>query len=294
MLWLAAADDMPAQETLATLSAERITHEKLTPAEISQRFPQFSLENVEFGIFEPQSGVLLARRAVTAVLEEAVRLGVQYRIEAAVSPNQARGKLSRLLTRGGEEFSAATFVFACGAWLAGLFPNLLNTRIFPTRQEVFYFGTPPGAKEFLPGAMPTWLHRTDDMYGMPDVDNRGIKLACDRHGPPADPDSELRVVSETGKIEAVKYVRRRLPALKDAPIVESRVCQYENTWNGDLLLDRHPDWDNVWIAGGGSGHGFKHGPSVGEYLSGRILNEISAEPRFSFISKKERQERAVY
>jgi sarcosine oxidase len=72
------------------------------------------------------------------------------------------------------------------------------------------------------------------------------------------------------------------------------VCQYENTWNGDFLVDRHPDFDNVWIAGGGSGHGFKHGPALGEYLTQRILHDAPGEPRFSISAKQTAQRRAIY
>ena len=75
---------------------------------------------------------------------------------------------------------------------------------------------------------------------------------------------------------------------------EFRVCQYENTSNGDFLIDRHPELENVWLVGGGSGHGFKHGPAVGEYVSARILHGAEAEPRFSLASKAETQKRTVY
>ena len=64
-----------------------------------------------------------------------------------------------------------------------------------------------------------------------------------------------------------------MPALADAPIVESRVCQYENTSTGDFLIDRHPELENVWIAGGGSGHGFKHGPVIGETMAELVMKE---------------------
>ena len=85
------------------------------------------------------------------------------------------------------------------------------------------------------------------------------------------------------------------PGLKDAPLVETRVCQYENSSNGDFLLDRHPQMKNVWLAGGGSGHGFKHGPAVGEYLAAQVLGTGNApEPRFSLATKGTVQKRAVY
>jgi sarcosine oxidase len=294
MLWLASASDVSARQTLTTLAAKHIIHEKLTTAEIGTRYPQFSLDNIEFGIFEPQSGVLLARRAVMAVLEDGIRSGIKYIIEAVLSPEPGTRCLAELRTRSGKTLSAGTFVFACGAWLPKMFPSLLRSRLFPTRQEVFYFGPPAGSHEFQPETMPTWLHRTDDMYGLPDLESRGIKLASDRHGPPADPDSEIRLATESAEREARDYLRRRIPSLKHVPIVETRVCQYENTSNGDFLLDRHPDWDNVWLAGGGSGHGFKHGPALGDYLANRIIDNVLPESRFSLSTKLEAQERAVY
>jgi len=144
--------------------------------------------------------------------------------------------------------------------------------------------------------MPIWLHHTgpDIPYVIPDIENRGFKIAFDRHGPAFDPDSGSRVV-DASSIERLRaYLRAHVPVLADAPIVETRVCQYENTWNGDFLIDRHPDYENVWIAGGGSGHGFKHGPMVGEYVSDRILHNAAAEPRFAIASKETRRARSVY
>jgi glycine/D-amino acid oxidase-like deaminating enzyme len=135
---------------------------------------------------------------------------------------------------------------------------------------------------------------TDLVYGMPALDGRGAKIAIDEHGPQFDPDRGERMVS-TESIKAVRaYLARRLPSLVDAPITETRVCQYENTSNGDFLIDRHPDFKNVWLAGGGSGHGFKHGPAVGEYVTAMISGSGTAEPRFSLATKEKVQERKVY
>ena len=144
--------------------------------------------------------------------------------------------------------------------------------------------------------MPAWIDFSDPRgpYGFPDLEGRGIKLAFDRHGGAFDPDSGDRRVSEAGLEEAYRFLAERFPALRDAPLTESRVCQYENTSNGDFLLDRHPELDNVWLAGGGSGHGFKHGPAVGEYLAGRILGGRTPEPRFSLAAKQETQRRSVF
>jgi glycine/D-amino acid oxidase-like deaminating enzyme len=129
---------------------------------------------------------------------------------------------------------------------------------------------------------------------MPDIESRGLKIAYDGHGERVDPDTESRIVSPVMRERVRAYVALRFPDLKDAPIVETRVCQYENTSSGDFLIDRHPGMENVWFAGGGSGHGFKHGPAVGEYVTGRLLDRIQPEPRFSLATKATLQNRMVF
>lgn len=91
-----------------------------------------------------------------------------------------------------------------------------------------------------------------------------------------------------------EFVGRRFPTLKNAPLLEARVCQYENTSNGDFLIDRHPDFDNVWLVGGGSGHGFKHGPALGEYVAARVTEGGPVEPRFTLATKDTVQKRSVF
>ncbi len=175
-----------------------------------------------------------------------------------------------------------------------VFPEILGSRIFPSRQEVFFFGVPAGDARYAPPALPTWLFQEDEIYGMPDLESRGLKIALDRHGERVDPDTQSRLASAEGADEARRFVAQRFPGMRGAPIVETRVCQYENTWNGDFLIDRHPQIENVWLVGGGSGHGFKHGPAVGEYVAGRILGGVTEEARFSLASKKTVQRRAVF
>jgi sarcosine oxidase len=237
--------------------------------------------------------VLLARRAVQAVVEQARKNGVDYRTDAVFGPI-GEGKLKEVATRSGETISAGAFVFACGPWLPKVFPQILGDRIFPSRQEVFFFGVPPGETRFTQLAMPTWICLADEHYGMPDIENRGFKIAFDRHGERVDPDTQSRIASEEGAASARAYLARRFPVLKDAPVVETRVCQYENTSNGDFLVDKHPQFENVWLVGGGSGHGFKHGPSMGEYAAACVKKGAITEKRFSFATKEAVQKRAVY
>ncbi|HYL78594.1 MAG TPA: FAD-dependent oxidoreductase, partial [Bryobacteraceae bacterium] len=289
VLWTAPADDPRSAQTAATLEKCGVAFERYPPAELAVHYPQFRFSEERIGIFEPGSGVLLARRAVQAVVEEAVRNGVDYFREAALAP--VNGTVH---TTSGHSLLAGAFVYACGPWLPKIFPALLAGRIRPTRQEVFYFGAPAGDRRFTAPAMPAWIDFSDARgpYTLPDVESRGLKLGFDRHGPAFDPDSGDRVA--TGIEEARAFLAERFPALSGAPLVESRVCQYENTSTGDFLIDQHPDFPNVWLVGGGSGHGFKHGPMVGEYVTGRMDGRIAAESRFSLATKSSEEERAVY
>ena len=293
VLWLAGDDDSRVMQSMATLKRCEVPFEEMDKAALERRYPQISFERVTRGFLEPKSGALMARRAVAAVVEDAVKLGADFRI-AKVEMPRGNGNLKSVTCSNGEIISAGQFVFACGSWLGKVFPEILGHRIFPSRQEVFFFGVPPGDERFAPPALPTWLFQEDEYYGMPDIEGRGLKIALDHHGERVDPDTQSRLPTAAEAEVVHGYVASRFPALKDAPVVETRVCQYENTSNGDFLIDRHPQIENVWFAGGGSGHGFKHGPAVGEYLAGQLLDKAKAEPRFSLDTKATTQNRAVY
>ncbi|HTC42904.1 MAG TPA: FAD-dependent oxidoreductase [Candidatus Acidoferrales bacterium] len=293
VLWLSGGTDSTLKESIANLHRYGVNHKLFQREELQRFYPQVNFDGVSRGLLETESGVLLARRAVACAVDFALRQGVQLQI-AQIAPLLGGKKLESIETAGGEPISAGNFVFACGPWLGKLFPGILGPRIFPTRQEVFFFATPPGDTRFAPPALPTWLFQADEVYGMPDLESRGLKVARDTHGEPVDPGTQSRLASVGGAAWASNFVARRFPALKDAPIVETRVCQYENTSNGDFLIDRHPEFSNVWFAGGGSGHGFKHGPAVGEYTAAMVLGEGTAEPRFSLATKATHQKRTVH
>ncbi len=207
---------------------------------------------------------------------------------------EGKGRLAFVTTGTGRRIRANLFVFACGAWLLKIFPHLLGDRIFPTRQEVFFFGSPAGESRFRTPQMPTWISLGDEVYGLPDIENRGFKVAIDRHGPIFDPDSGNRIVTANGLRAVQQYVTARLKGAGDAPVIETRVCQYENTSNGDFLIDRHPDFANLWLVGGGSGHGFKHGPALGEYVPGCMLEGKPIERRFTLATKAVVQHRTIF
>ena len=296
VLWLSNDDDTYLKSLCSVLKQAGVEREELASKEIAQRWPQLRFNEVTWGVLEPNSGLLLARDAVQTLMKELVANGVEYIPFGANAPAGREGRVKAIQGSAGESISAGTFIFCCGPWLPKIFPDLLGDRIFPTRQEVFFLGALAGSADFQPPKMPVWLHRTHTglPYALPDIEGRGFKIAFDHHGARFDPDTDMRVVGESSIAQLRKYLRQHIPQLEHAPVIETRVCQYENTWNGDFLIDLHPQFENVWIAGGGSGHGFKHGPALGEYLSGRILHGAPGEPRFSLAAKQTVQHRTIY
>jgi sarcosine oxidase len=297
VLWIARQGNSYVAQSRATLHALEIPFRDLSAADLARDYPQIRLDPAAIAILEFESGALLARQAVQAVVHEFIKRGGSYRV-AAIGTPQARETLAAVVTSAGESIRADAFVFACGPWLGKVFPDLLAQRIFVTRQDVLFFGIPAGDTRFAPPRMPVWIDFSDDrgMYGFPDLETRGFKVAFDKHGDRFDPDTADRIVTADKLAAARAYVAERFPALADSPVIDARVCQYENTSNGDFLIDRHPAYENVWIAGGGSGHGFKHGPAVGEYVAARVTgtSEPEVEPRFALGSKSTEQRRAVF
>jgi sarcosine oxidase len=293
VLWLGRSDEPRATTTLETLKRLGIRHEWLTQGQIRQRWPQIQLEPLEEAIFEPASGGLAARRAVQAVVAEYERREGEFRRESALPPSETGGWLDEITLGSGAVVSGEQYVFACGPWLGKLFPKAVGARVVSTRQEVFFFGVPAGDRRFSTPLLPIWYRLSDEFYGFPDIDGRGVKIASDRRGPEQDPDTAERLPTAEALGEARAALARVLPDLERAPLVEARVCQYENTANGDFLIDRHPELKNVWLVGGGSGHGFKHGPALGRYVTRLVLENGETDAQFSLASKEPGAARSI-
>ena len=270
--------------------------EDMGHAELQKRFPMIDFTGVEVGLYEPAFGALMARRSVQTLVERFVRSGGTYLEGVAQSPGSATDALDAVRLSSGEQVKADRFVFAAGPWLPKLFPDVIGPRIRPTRQEVFYFAPPAGDRRFLPNAMPGWadFNAGDIFYGFPELEGRGVKFAHDQHGVVVDPDTQDRRPTEAALAEIIEFRDRRFPLLRGAPLIGAEVCQYENSSNGDFLIDFHPRWKNVLLVGGGSGHGFKHGPEVGRYAAARLLGSAKVEPRFALATKSTEHRREVH
>jgi glycine/D-amino acid oxidase-like deaminating enzyme len=233
---------------------------------------------VKWAVFEPDSGFVLARAACQAVVESFVAEGGEYRVGAVSGEDLDTGAWKTLKLSDKTESKADRYVFACGPWMPKLFPQTIGDKIRSTKQDVFFFGPPAGDRRFDDSQLPVWAdHRGRFMYGIPGNQARGFKIADDTRGPDFDPTTGERVVSAESLQIARDYMAYRFPGMKDAPLVEARVCQYEQTVDSHFIIDRHPFSENVWLAGGGSGHGFKHGPALGEMVAKLVMEDREPE-----------------
>ncbi len=287
VLWFSPEGDDYMAKSLAYLEATKTPFRKLDRAGLEDAYPQMRFFDGEAGFLELETGALVAGRGVQTV----ARLNnINVFVEKCGPPKKSEGRLRKFgryqVTPG---FFVNKLVYACGPWLPEVFPKLLDRRIVATRQEVIHFGAPAGDDRFRPGRLPVWadFNAGDLTYGLPDIEGQGFKFCFGAAGPETSPDDQERLVGADVVTRARAYLKRRFPDLAKAPVIHSRVCQYENTSNSDLLIDRHPDFDDVWLVGGGSGHGFKLGPAVGRYVAERITGAGAEEPRFSLASKQE-------
>lgn len=267
-LWLHRGDDAYVRSSLPILAELGFPVDRWTPDEAAQRYPQIDFKGIKSVYFERRAGALSARDACVVVRDAFVREGGTYRT-------------ARISVRDVSALRADVCVFACGPWLGEIFPDVIGNAIQPTRQEVFYFGTPKGSDRYRPGRFPVWIDFGERIfYGIPDVHGRGFKIADDTRGQVFDPTAGDRTPGAEAIVRARDLLAERFPELAGAPLLSAEVCQYENSPDGHLIIDRHPALKNVWIAGGGSGHGFKLSPAVGEMVAGAVLGGREIPPLF--------------
>jgi glycine/D-amino acid oxidase-like deaminating enzyme len=216
-------------------------------------------------IFDPWGGFVASGAAVAGVARLAVAAGVVLRESTPVEQIEERGgTVACRSAQGTDTFDRV--VVAAGVWLRRLVPAA-GRHIRPTRQEMAFFAPhDPGA--FGLATMPVWAIDPEDdgWYGHPIRSEGYVKVANDLRGAVVDPDV-AREVSPEFAAQARDFVAARIPGLADAPIVGGRVCLYENTPDHDFIIDWAPGSSRVLVAGGGSGHGFKFGGSIGEVIA---------------------------
>jgi glycine/D-amino acid oxidase-like deaminating enzyme len=280
-LWMVVDAQGFEEAAIPHLREAGFTFEKLSADEGAHRYPQINFDGVSWALLENEAGYLLARQSCATVLDGFLKEGGKY-LQSAVKPGSIQGSLANPpQLSDGSVLRADAYVYACGPWLGKLFPDVIGNLIHPTRQEVYFFGPAAGDTRYDEDHHPVWMnHGQVFYYGIPGNERRGFKVADDTRGPEFNPTDGERNVTPENLQQARKFLEFRFPGLKNAPLLEARVCQYENSPDQHLIVDRHPQADNVWFLGGGSGHGFKHGPALGEFAASVVLGKTANNPQF--------------
>jgi glycine/D-amino acid oxidase-like deaminating enzyme len=269
LAWFARREDGWEAQSEEALQAEGVPVARLSPEEAASLFPSFDGDGLAFVLYEPEAGILRAREGVLALMQAAQARGARLIAGAARPDGEA-------VLVGGERLEADRVVWACGAWLPAIFPGLVEIRV--TKQDVFHFGN--DASWRCP-PVPGWVDYDGAVYGTGDVDGYGVKVAPDREGPPFDPEDDQRIASPENEQAARSYIASRFPSLAGAPLVGARTCPYALTPDTHFLIAPHPERERVWLLGGGSGHGYKHGPALAEYVERLLDGEDKPDPRFA-------------
>ncbi len=281
-LWLQHEGTPGGYDSAALLEDHGQVAELLTPDALSKRYPQIESHDIAWAVLEPAAGYVRARFACQRACAAFEALGGRH-VRAEVTPPAGGGQaLASLAGTRGETIEADAYVFACGPWFPDLFPELLGDVLTVTRQEAYYFKEPGGENLYSEKALPAWTVIADEIfYGVPGNDHRGFKIADDQPGDPFHPGTGERIPRPSGLHKVRNELARRFPGMAAAPVSEARVCQYTRTPDDDFIVDRHPQWQNVWLAGCGNGRGFKHGPVMGEHVASLILDGAPPEARFA-------------
>lgn len=272
LTWFAHSEGGWEARSEQTLRALGIPSERLAPEAAAALFPDggFAGEDLAFVLLEPEAGVLRAQRAVRTLAAEARRHG------ATLVRGRARPAGAEVALEDGSRLAGDRVVWACGAWLAGLFGALAPVR--STRQELFFLS---GGTAWAQPEVPGWVDYDRAVYGTGDLDGLGAKAAPDEEGPPLAPDAPLPPVGRDNEARIRAYLATRFPGLARAPLAGTRTCRYELTADSHFLAGRHPEHPGVWLLGGGSGHGFKHGPALAERMARVLAGEEELPSRFA-------------
>ena len=266
--WFAHAEDGWEAASAEVLAALEIPVARLEVTEAARLFPELRGDDLAFVLFEPEAGVLRAQRAVRALARQAVAHG------ARLLRGRARPDEERVRVDGVRVLEADAVVWACGGWGAGLFPDLLPVRT--TRQDLFFLAGGPAWRD-----APGWVDYDRALYGTGDVDGLGVKAAPDGEGPPLAPDAPLPPADPANERRVRAALATRFPRLAAAPLRGSRTCRYELSPDSHFIAAPHPEHRNVWLVGGGSGHGFKHGPALAEQIAAALRGETELPARFA-------------
>ncbi|MCZ0728170.1 N-methyl-L-tryptophan oxidase [Mycolicibacterium iranicum] len=255
-----------------------LPHDLLDEDEIRQRFPNFTPQPGDIALFEAKAGFARPELTVQAHLGLAEKAGATLRFgeEVIEWSETARGVTVR--TAAGT-YTAGQVVICPGAWAPQLLADF-GIPITVERQVLYWLDPVGGVEPFVDH--PIFIDEDASgmqIYGFPAIDgpHGGVKVAFFRKGIECTPDTIDRTVHDREICEMRDRAAQLLPAL-DGPCIHSATCMYSNTPDQHFVIARHPDTENVTVACGFSGHGFKFVPVVGEILADLATTGATTHP----------------
>jgi glycine/D-amino acid oxidase-like deaminating enzyme len=246
-----------------------VKYDVVTHDDLVRQYPQMNTQSVDFGMYTPSTGVLKAREGCVAVAQAFEKQGGRFVTAKVDLGTRSGGTLQDVALSTGQRVAAQTFVFACGPWLPKVFPSVMKNKLATPRRVVFFYGTPPGDERFTYPTFPTWA--VDNAYGFPSIEGKGFKVVPTFERVIVDPDTQEHTLTADELRRGREFVTKWFPALARQPLVESKVCQREDSIDDHFIVQPHPELSNVWLVGGGSGHGYKHGIMLGDYVANRVV-----------------------
>ena len=277
VLWFCYDEASPiVDDSLPFATKHNMPYQKFSVTELQKQYPQINTSDLSHAWFDPYGGCLRARESCQAVQKAFVDEGGKYILSNVKPGNFNQGQLDSVMLSNGNVVKADSYIFACGSWLGFLFPEVLSNVITCSKQEVYYLGVPEKSAQVF-DQLPVWidLDGEDFYYGIPGNSYRGFKIGVDKRGEAFNPSTGNRTMNDEVFEKAMEFIAHRFPDFKNAPLIENRVCPYENSPDGNFLFDHHPEASNLYFLGGGSGHGFKHGPALGELIANIIQGKSS-------------------
>jgi glycine/D-amino acid oxidase-like deaminating enzyme len=276
------------EQTVENWDALERSYEVLDMDEVRYRWPVIRAHDLRVALYEPEAGVVRARRAIESVAQVFQREGGTIAVgRAALGRDEGRAVLDVTLGEGAR-LSAGSFVFALGPWFPKAFPELMGRRLrVRTLGHVYYVSTPPGDESYRVPNLPSFgIPGCTGWPALPN-DSRGLRIRTGGHRD-EDPDTSVRWIDAEYHERPREILRGIFPEVAERPFNETRACHYESSVDSNFIIDRHPDFDNAWLAGGGSAEAFKQGPVLGEYIARRVLG-AEQDPRLaeSFRLKEE-------
>jgi len=248
-----------------------VKYEVIAHDDLARQYPQMNTQSFDFALSTPSTGVLKAREGCLAVAQAFEKKGGRL-VTAKADLGQRSGRtLQDVALSTGQRVAAQTFVFACGPWLPKVFPSVMKNKLATPRRAVFFYGTPPGDERFTYPNFPTWS--IGDAYGFPSIEGKGFKVVPTFERELVDPDTQEHALTPDELRKGRAFAAKWFPALARQPLVDGRICQREDSIDDHFIVQQHPELGNVWLVGGGSGHGYKHGIMLGDYVANRVVGQ---------------------